>query len=148
MGTIGSWFLVRGWRSSDALRVTSAGVVSFSVRVDDCDRLLIMKTHAQIDNRSLALARAVVAVIDGDSARRGLERARCVCARWGRESPSPVVAEWQRILAGSWDSIRAVLLDVGEKGKRLRQSSPFCGILTARQRWDIYKRFAHDSRAA
>ena len=34
---------------------------------------------------------------------------------------------------------RAVLLDESEEGQRLRQSSPFCGILTPRERWAIYR---------
>jgi hypothetical protein len=30
----------------------------------------------------------------------------------------------------------------------LRQSSPFCGVLSVRERWDIYRRFNHEPKAA
>jgi hypothetical protein len=107
-----------------------------------------MKTHQQIDQRSLALARAVVAAIDRDPTRAGLERARSTCRRWTRYNPSPAVAEWRRILEREWGAIRSLLLDPGEEGCRLRQSNPFCGVLSPRQRWEIYRRNAHEHQAA
>ena len=107
-----------------------------------------MKTHYQIDQRSLALARAVVEAIDQDPARVGLERARSTCRRWTLQSPSPVVAEWSRILEREWKAIRLLLLDPGEEGCRLRQSSPFCGVLSPRERWEIYRRIAHEHQTA
>lgn len=107
-----------------------------------------MKTHDQIDQRSLALARAVVEAIDRDPARSGLERARSTCERWLLESPSPAVDEWSRILKRAWEEIRPFLLDPGEEGRRLRQSNPFCGILSPRERWEIYRRFAREPQAA
>lgn len=107
-----------------------------------------MKTHDLIDERSLALARAIVEAIDRDPARAGLERARATCERWSLQGPAPAVTEWTRILEREWEAIRALLLDPGEEGRRLRQSSPFCGILSPRERWEIYRRFAHEHPAA
>ena len=107
-----------------------------------------MKTHEQIDRRSLALARAVADAIDRDPSRAGLERARKTCGRWRLQSPSPAVVEWSRILELEWDEIRPLLLDPGEQGRRLRQSSPFCGVLSPRERWEIYRRFTHEPQAA
>jgi hypothetical protein len=40
-----------------------------------------MKDHQAIDRRSLAMARRIVAKIDADPSREGLEHARRVCAR-------------------------------------------------------------------
>jgi len=40
-----------------------------------------MKTHEEIDQRSLALAHAVAAEIDRDPERQGLQKARKICAR-------------------------------------------------------------------
>ena len=34
---------------------------------------------------------------------------------------------------------RDMLLDESESGQRLRQSTPFCGVSTPRERWAIYK---------
>ena len=110
--------------------------------------LLIMKTHEQIDQRSLALAQAVADAIDRDPSRAGLERARKTCERWRLQSPSLAVAEWSRILELGWDEIRTLLLDPGEQGQRLRQSNPFCGVLSPGERWEIYRRFAHEPQAA
>jgi hypothetical protein len=98
-----------------------------------------MKTHQQIDERSLAMARAIVARIDGDPTRAGLVRARATCQRWFRDRPMPVFSEWLEILKRPWEEIREVLLDESETGQRLRQSDPFCGILTPQERWAIYR---------
>lgn len=103
-----------------------------------------MKTHADIDRRSLALARAVVAQIDSEPARDGLVRARALCQRWYQRSPEPVHKEWLEILERPWEEIRGILLEDSETGQRLRQSSPFCGVLTAPQRWQIYKSCARN----
>jgi hypothetical protein len=107
-----------------------------------------VRTHQAIDRRSLALARAVVARIDSDHTRGGLELARETCARWHRDHPSPASAEWLEILKGDWQQVRSVLLDAGAEGQRLRQSSPFCGVLTPVERWAIYQQFADEQKAA
>ncbi len=98
-----------------------------------------MRTHQQIDRRSLAMARAIVARIDQDGAKAGLARARATCERWYKERPSPATKEWLEILDRPWEHIRKVLLDESEEGNRLRQSDPFCGILSPQERWDIYR---------
>jgi len=107
-----------------------------------------MKTHEEVDLRSLALARAVVDAIERDPARNGLAKARRTCARWQRQAPSPAIAEWREILQRDWEEIRHILLDPGEEGRRLRQSNPFCGILSPRERWEIYRRFSREPQAA
>jgi hypothetical protein len=98
-----------------------------------------MRTHKQVDERSLAMARAIVAKIDQDPARAGLTKARATCTRWYQERPLPAVKEWLEILGRPWEQVREVLLDESEEGQRLRQSDPFCGILTPRERWEIYR---------
>lgn len=106
-----------------------------------------MKTHTDIDVRSLDLARALVASIDADPARRGLARARATCERWRREiHDTPAIREWATILEQPWETVRAVLLDESEEGCRLRQNSPFAGVLPPRVRWDIYRRHRRDPR--
>jgi hypothetical protein len=107
-----------------------------------------MKSHEDIDQRSLELSRVIVALIDADPERKGLQKARGNCDRWLADHPTPVLREWQILLTRDWSLIRAVLLDAGHEGCRLRQSSPFCGILSSRERWDIYRRFHHEPKAA
>ena len=105
-----------------------------------------MKTHQQIDERSLALARAVIEKIEADPQRADLARARAVCRRWYQREPAPVFGEWLKILEKPWPEIRGILGDESERGQRLRQSDPFCGILTPKERWAIYRRFrSHDA---
>ena len=100
-----------------------------------------MKAHQAIDRRSLEMVRRIVAKIDGDPERRGLERAQEVCARWVAQGNVPA-REWRPILDRPWPEIRAVLLDESDEGQRLRQSDPFVGILTPQERWEIYREAA------
>jgi len=100
-----------------------------------------MRSQQRIDERSREIARAIVARIDSDPSRDGLEKARGVCTRWLSMHDLPVLVEWRAILERAWPDIRAILLDQSERGARLRQSSPFCGILRPRERWAIYRRF-------
>lgn len=107
-----------------------------------------MRTHQQIDLRSLELARAVVARIDSDPERRGLQRARQTCARWLRSGPASALEEWSQLLSGDWADIRSKLLEESADGQRLRQSSPFTGVLSPSERWEILRRFRDESSAA
>ncbi|MHB2019639.1 MAG: hypothetical protein ACYCW6_22070 [Candidatus Xenobia bacterium] len=100
-----------------------------------------MRTHQDIDRRSLALAAAVVSRIDADPDRAGLRKARQTCERWLARRASPAALEWMSILQRPWKEIRSILLDPGSEGQRLRQSDPFCGILTPEERWRIYREF-------
>lgn len=106
-------------------------------------------THQQIDQRSLAMAQAIVELIDNDPERRGLQHARATCERWLREhGPDPAVEECAVILRRSWDDVRAVFLEESEDGRRRRQNSPFAGVLPPRQRWAIYRKFRDEPQAA
>jgi len=72
-----------------------------------------------------------------------LEKARKTLERWLATNDCasrPVLLEWREILASSPAKIREVLLGEDEDCKRLRQSSPFCGILTNRERSEILLR--------
>lgn len=103
-----------------------------------------MKTHEAIDQRSLAMARRIVEKIDVDP--RGLDHARDVCTRWVERGNIPA-REWLTILERPWPEIRRILLSDSEESRRLRQSDPFCGILTPHERWEIYREAAqHEAR--
>lgn len=97
-----------------------------------------METHQDIDRRSLEMARQIVAKIDADPQRAGLERARQVCRRWVEKGNVPA-REWLTLLDRPWEQVRSILLDESEEGQRLRQNDPFCGILTPAERWAIYR---------
>lgn len=100
-----------------------------------------METHQGIDRRSLEMARQIVAKIDADPHRAGLERAKSVCQRWVDMGNVPA-REWLALLDRPWEAVRAILLDESDEGQRLRQNDPFCGILTPAERWEIYRKAA------
>ncbi len=98
-----------------------------------------MRTHEQIEQRSLRMARAIADKLEAGDLMAGLERARMVNHRWCRQSPMRLHRDWSEILQRDWPFIRAVLLDPSERGAQLRQNNPFCGILTPQERWAFYR---------
>jgi hypothetical protein len=61
-----------------------------------------------------------------------------VCERWVAQG---IVSarEWLPLLERPWEEVRAILLEESDEGQRLRQTDPFCGILTPAERWEIYR---------
>ena len=99
-----------------------------------------MNPHGTIDARSLAMDRLIAQRLRLDPSLLG--KAREVLQRWLQScdgSVRPALKEWQGILDGPFALILETLESDDEKSVRLRQSSPFCGILIAR---------THDQRAA
>jgi hypothetical protein len=107
--------------------------------------------HSEIDQVSLELARRVA-----DRLRLNpelLEIARANLARWSRQNASVGsllrnYAEWEDILSRPVDEICDVLCSDAEDAQRLRQNSPFVGVLTPAEVWDIKSRFHHAPTAA
>jgi hypothetical protein len=101
-----------------------------------------VRSHDWIDRRSLALHSAVATKLEADAtvialARRNVER-------WSREHGSPAIAEWKRILdEAPVSEIVRLLRSTDENAIRLRQSSPFAGVLSADERRRILR--AHDA---
>ena len=103
----------------------------------------IFSDHIRIEERSLALHRAVAEQIREnpqlmEKVREKLHaRLREYSAQ--RLMPPGALSEWEAILEGrSLNEIMQFLVSPGEEARRLRQSSPFTGILTPQQRWKIY----------
>ena len=97
--------------------------------------------HFQIDERSLALHRAVAQRLKENPTL--LEIARNNLERWCQEGGMRSYwTEWKNILRSPLDEILSFLVSNDERAKWLRQSSPFCGILTPRERWKIYESFS------
>jgi hypothetical protein len=84
------------------------------------------------------MVRRIVAKIDADPERRGLQHAKQVCERWVAQG---IVSarEWLPLLEKPWEEVRAILLEESDEGQRLRQTDPFCGILSTEERWAIYR---------
>jgi hypothetical protein len=107
-----------------------------------------MRSHEWIDARSLALDRAVA---DKLRAEPGLlDRGHRTLDHWleQRQPAVPsVLLEWHEILT-RWPMGRILdlLTSPEETTRRLRQSSPFCGILSPEERLAILKEY--ESRRA
>jgi len=96
-------------------------------------------THADIDARSLALHQAVAQKL---KANPGLiEVAKVNLSRWLKTcSPrtAPVLRQWEEILSNSdITGIISIIESPSEASTQLRQSSPFCGILSNEERTAI-----------
>jgi hypothetical protein len=109
-----------------------------------------MKDHRLIDERSLAFHSLIAAKLRAQPAL--LEKPRQNLERWFRTCAGgvrPDLLEWQRMIEGRFDELLALLVANDERATRLRQSSPFCGILTQEERLAIIREFqARESAAA
>ena len=107
-----------------------------------------MTTHAQIDERSLAMHRLVADKIRAEPAL--FERAKQTLARWRVtvcSASQPYLMEWERLMAQGMESCLAVATENSQRAAALRQSSPFAGILTNQERFAFLKKWKHDHEA-
>lgn len=102
--------------------------------------------HSEIDKVSLALARRVAERL---GARPELiEVARANLSRWKqRNADSPSLlrcySEWESILTRPLEQVCAVLVAETQEGQRLRQNSPFAGVLSPDEVWEIKDQQRH-----
>ncbi|MGQ0752175.1 MAG: hypothetical protein ACT4PS_16745 [Betaproteobacteria bacterium] len=98
--------------------------------------------HRIIEARSLAMHCLIARKIDRDPRLLDIARRNLAdwSARYGRDTPR-VLKEWQAILRRPWREIAAIITDSGETSTRLRQSSPFAGVLNQTERNNIYEAF-------
>jgi len=98
--------------------------------------------HSRLDERSLVLHKRVAEKLLDNPAL--LDRARGNLRRWQEShgASSLALAEWERILTGTADQVARFLVERSEKATRLRQSSPFTGILTEPERLAIYESYS------
>jgi hypothetical protein len=96
--------------------------------------------HERLADRSLALHKEIAKRLKENP--QLIEIARANLERWvNRDGDLPVWREWRGILSGSLPQVLTMVLSDDERSKRLRQSSPFCGILSPRERWSMYESF-------
>lgn len=100
------------------------------------------------ERRSLELHRAIAAklVEDPDRVRR---QARRNVNKMRRINPgaAPVLGEWRRVLDLPDRDLADLLIDPRPRARELRHVTPFAGVLTARERWDVYRRFREEAVA-
>lgn len=95
-----------------------------------------------IDRRSALLHRLVARKLVVDPAM--LDQARANLVRWQVTNPDQqALAEWTALLAhSSVEEVARLLLSRSEKAMRLRQSSPFAGLLSEDERKKVFRRYA------
>ena len=99
-------------------------------------------SHRLLEARSLAMHAVIARKIERDPtllaiAHRNIER---WLTRW-KEGPPAWLKEWQQMLKHPWQEVAALITEPSEHGARVRQSSPFAGVLTNEERWRIYEAF-------
>ena len=98
--------------------------------------------HSRIDERSLAMHRLIAAKVRADPAL--LDKARDNVRRWQESEGSPklALAEWEHLLGGPVSQVTQFIAERSDHATRLRQSSPFAGILTEAERLAIYESYS------
>ena len=102
--------------------------------------------HLETDQVSLELGRRIA-----ERMRRQPEVvafARANLARWSQQNASVpsllrCYAEWQQILSRPVEEICHLLCSESDDAQRLRQNSPFAGVLTPTEVWEVKSRFRH-----
>lgn len=100
--------------------------------------------HSETDQVSLELARRITDRLRGQP--ELVEFARANLARWSQQNSSApsllrCYAEWQEILSRPIDEICNLLCSESDNAQRLRQNSPFAGVLSPAEIWEIKSRF-------
>jgi hypothetical protein len=117
------------------------------LKEDEAENLAVVAMkHSEIDQVSLELARQVAERVRQRP--ELLELARTNLTRWSRQNASATsllrcYAEWQEILSRPVDEICDLLCSELEEAQRLRQNSPFVGVLSPSEIWAIKTRFRH-----
>ena len=99
-------------------------------------------SHQWIDLVDLAMHRAMARKIRREP--KLFKRARQNLARWEklRRACTGPLREWKEIMChNDMETVLRIATRADEHGDRLRQASPFCGILTDREREAIWARY-------
>ncbi len=102
-----------------------------------------MSSYDILDLRALEMDRLIAERVRKDPTL--LEKARQNIQRWLKTCSSavvPALREWEALLAQPLHDVLKVMTGTDENSKRLRQSSPFYGILTLSERTAIILKYA------
>ena len=99
-----------------------------------------MRTHQEIDERSLALHRLIAEKIRRDP--QLFTRAKETLARWRKSvcaASQPHLEDWERLLGLGVDACLNAAVEESERATALRQTSPFAGLLSNQERFAFLK---------
>ncbi len=102
--------------------------------------------HSETDQVSLELGRRVAEKLRWHP--ELVDFARANLSRWFKQNHSApsllrCYAEWQQILSRPVEEIRELLCSETDNAQRLRQNSPFAGVLAPAEVWEVKSRFRH-----
>jgi hypothetical protein len=102
--------------------------------------------HERIDRRSLALHRAIAGKIRANPSLIAI--ARDNLDRWSSTNgrSQPYWDTWREILDRPLGEVLDLMLEDSEHMTAMRRATPFAGILTPKERWEIYEQFGRDQR--
>lgn len=100
--------------------------------------MTLVNHHQLAEERSLAYHRAVAERLVGEPQLVDIARQRL--AGWIAEGRSPEYARrWQEVLSQPMPAILAFLVDESERGRAMRQATPFAGFIDQKERLRIWR---------
>lgn len=107
--------------------------------------------HEIQDRVSLEMGRRIAAHLPEHP--EWLDLARANLERWSQRNPDATALlgcyrEWLELLSRPLREIQRILTEDTDEAQRLRQNSPFAGVLSPKEVWEIKSRFRHAPLAA
>jgi hypothetical protein len=101
-----------------------------------------MRGHERIEARSLAMHRAIAAKLRASPELFSI--ATDNLRRWGATAgrSQPYLTAWAGILERPAEEVLALIQEDSESMRAMRQTSPFAGVLSPKERWKIYDAYA------
>jgi len=101
-----------------------------------------MNDHDRIDARSLAMHRAIAEKLRADPGLLAI--AFDNIARWRPTAGRATwyLDRWEELLRRPFNEMLQEIQEDSEEMRAMRQSNPFAGVLTPKERWEIYDAFA------
>ena len=98
--------------------------------------------HGRIDARSLAMHRAIAAKLRASPELFSI--ATDNLRRWGSTAgrSQPYLKAWAEILTRPAEEVLSKIQEDNESMRAMRQTSPFAGVLSPKERWAIYDAYA------
>jgi hypothetical protein len=99
-----------------------------------------MRTHQEIDARSLALHRYVASCIRREPAR--FAKVQQTLTHWRQvvcSASQPYLVQWEQLVQQGMEACLRAAEEDSERAAALRQSSPFAGILCNAERFAFLK---------
>lgn len=106
-----------------------------------------MRGAETIETRSLALHAAVARRLVADPSLWEHARERVHSWRATGSRHPHFLSAWDGLLEAPIEQVAAAIVDPGDRGQRLRRSSPFAFVLSSSERWKVWRAARADEAA-